>query len=315
MRMQGWCRDVAWWAVRSAALCGVAAVLAVGAPAAGVAAEGGRIPAVAAESQYANVLSQIGGPYVAVTAIMSNPNTDPHTYEASTADAAAVARARLVIQNGLGYDAFMDKLEAASPNSGRIVLTVATAVGDGPHTLNPHIWYAPATMPRLASRIAADLSRLEPAHARYFRSRAAAFRASLGAWDRALARLRRAYARAPVAVTEPVADDLLTAADLDIRTPWAFQAAVMNGTDPSPQDVAIESGLIQRRVVRVLVYNQQAVDAATQPLLALAQRRGVPVVGVYELMPPHETYQGWMLAETRAIMRAIGDHQSTVKLP
>ena len=43
----------------------------------------GPVVAVGAENEYADVISQIGGPYVRVSAIMSNPNTDPHEFEAS----------------------------------------------------------------------------------------------------------------------------------------------------------------------------------------------------------------------------------------
>ena len=49
------------------------------------------IQAVGAENEYANVIAQIGGRYVTVTAIMSNPNTDPHTFEASPSVARSVS--------------------------------------------------------------------------------------------------------------------------------------------------------------------------------------------------------------------------------
>lgn len=276
------------------------------------AATGGAILAVAGENEYQSVIAQIGGPYVRAIGIMNNPSIDPHAYEASTATAAAVATARLIVQNGLGYDTFMNKLEAASPRQGRIVLTVASIVGAAPGTPNPHLWYKPTTMPRVATAIATALGRLEPAHAAYFRAHARTFVASLGAWTRALARLRTAYHGAPVAVTEPVADYLLQASGLTIRTPWAFQASVMNGTDPSPQAVAAEDALLTDARVRVLVYNQQTVTATTTPLIALARAHRVPIVGVYETMPPRMTYQTWMVAETDAVYRALKDRTSTV---
>ena len=289
----------------------LSALAAAGAP---VAAAGPIVPVVAAENEYASVAQSVGGPFVRVTAVMSNPNIDPHTYEASTAVAAAVAGAGLVIQNGVGYDSFMQKLEAASPRRGRLVLTVGSALGYGAHTLNPHLWYKPSTMPRVAVLLARDLSRLMPAHAAYFANRAKAFTASLGAWHKALAGLRKAAKGAPVAVTEPVADYMLQAAGLSIRTPWSFQAAVMNGTDPWPQDVATEDALIEGRKVKVLVYNRQAVDSVTVQILALARAHHVPVVGVYETMPPHLGYAAWMTAETRAVEKAIVDHVSTATL-
>lgn len=292
----------------------LAAVLATqpGAPATAAARV---VRVVAAENEYASVAQAIGGPYVKVTAVMTNPSVDPHAYEASTAVAAAVAGAQLVIQNGAGYDSFMPSIEAATPNPRRIVLSVAKALGYGAHTINPHLWYRPSTMPRVASRVAADLGRLAPAHAAYFRARVRTFDAALTPWRKALDRLRGAYRGAPVAVTEPVADFLLQAAGLSVRTPWAFQAAVMNSTDPSPQDAAIVQGLLSHNKVRVLVYNLQAVDAVTGNLLTIARAHHVPIVGVYETMPPHYTYPAWMTAETEAVYAALKNHTSTARLP
>jgi len=302
-------------AIAVAAVAAVAAgvlLAGTGAPAAPAAVAGDRIQVVAAESQYASILAQVGGRYVQATGIMSNPNVDPHTFEASTLVAREVAGARLIVQNGLGYDAFMNQIENASPNAQRIVITVAGALGYGPHTLNPHLWYSPATMPRVAALVASALATIAPRRAAYFRANASRFTASLAPWKAALTRLETAFHGAPVAVTEPVADDLLQAAGLSIRTPWPFQAAVMNGTDPSPEAVAAETRLLSDgpAKVRVFVYNQQAVDATTQRLLALAKAHHIPVVGVYETMPPGDDYQTWMVAETNALYNALRYHRS-----
>jgi len=273
------------------------------------------VSVVGAENEYANVLAQIGGRYVRAIAIMSNPNTDPHTFEASTVDAREVAGAALIVQNGLGYDDFMARLEGASPSSSRIVLTAADIVGLPASTANPHIWYGPGNMAKVAARIAKALEQLQPSHRAYFAAHLKAFQASLGAWRKSLARLRADGAGKSVAVTEPVADDLLQAAGLRIATPWAFQAAVMNGQDPAPQDVATEDALIEDAKVSVLVYNLQAVDASTESLMALARQHQVPVVGVYETMPVGYNYQRWMTTETEALDGAIVHHRSEVKLP
>ncbi len=76
------------------------------------------INAVGAENEYANVIEQIGGKYVKVTAIESNPNTDPHTFEASPSVAQTVSAASLLIENGVGYDTYMEKIESASGGGG-----------------------------------------------------------------------------------------------------------------------------------------------------------------------------------------------------
>jgi zinc/manganese transport system substrate-binding protein len=269
-------------------------------------ASSGKIAAVGAESQYANVIQQVGGRYVQASAIMSNPNTDPHTFEASIAVAHEVGSAQLVVQNGLGYDAFMNTIESASPSQGRRVIDVQRLLGLPDSTPNPHLWYAPGTMPKVADAIAADLTALQPSHAAYFRANAAAFNASLKALTSAIAGFKAAYGGAPVATTEPVADYLLTALGADNLTPWTFQADVMNGVDPSPQGVAAERALLTQRKVKVLVYNQQVTDPLTQSMITLAAQNHIPVVGVYETMPaPGYDFQTWMLTEARDLRAAV----------
>jgi zinc/manganese transport system substrate-binding protein len=273
------------------------------------------IETVGAENQYGNVIAQVGGAYVRVTSLLSNPNTDPHTFEASAAVARQVGQARLVVQNGLGYDSFMNAIEGAAPNAGRMVIDVQQLLKLPDSTPNPHLWYDPATMPRVADAIADDLARIDPQHAAYFRKNAQTFTASLAAWRTALGQFARAHSNVKVASTEPVADYLLSAAGADNLTPWSFQAAVMNGTDPSPQDVAAQKALLSQRKVGVLVYNEQVTDPLTQSLIALADANRIPVVGVYETMPqPGYDYQSWMLAETSALSRAITDHTSAEHL-
>jgi zinc/manganese transport system substrate-binding protein len=141
------------------------------------------IIAVGAENEYANVIGQVGGKYVHVSAIESNPNTDPHSFEASASVAQLVSSAGLVVQNGLGYDSYMNKIESAAPSASRKVIDVQQLLGLPDSTPNPHLWYSPATMPAVARAIATDLASIQPAHAAYFRARAAAFDASLRPWD------------------------------------------------------------------------------------------------------------------------------------
>jgi zinc/manganese transport system substrate-binding protein len=279
------------------------------------ASDSGKIAAVGAESEYANVISQIGGPYVAVSAVMSNPNTDPHTFEASPQVAQTVSAARLVVQNGAGYDGFMNTIEAATPSSTRRVIDVQSLLGLPASTENPHLWYSPTTMPAVAQAIGKDLAAVAPSHAAYFTAEVTAFDTSLGPWTEAITALKSSFSGAPVATTEPVADYLLQAAGLDNLTPWPFQADIMNGVDPSAQDVSLEQGFFTGHQVKVFVYNQQVTDSLTQSLLTLAQQNGIPVVGVYETMPtPGYDYQTWMVAEVNAVQQALARGVSTTRL-
>jgi len=274
-----------------------------------------KIVAVGAENEYANVVSQIGGRYVSATAIMSNPSTDPHTFEASPRVAEAVEAAQLVVQNGVGYDTFMNKIEAASPNAKREVIDVQDLLGLPSSTPNPHLWYKPTTMPAVAKAVAKDLSAIQPAHKAYFETNATRFIRSLAPWARAIAKLRVTFPHAPVATTEPVSDYMLQAAGLDNMTPWALQADIMNGVDPSPQAVAYQDSLFKQHKVRVFVYNQQVTNTVTQGFLKVARHDHIPVVGVYETMPePGYIYQTWMLAETNAVFDALAHRTSTTRL-
>ena len=122
----------------------------------------GVINAVGAENQYANVLAQLGGRYVHVSSILDNPNTDPHTFESSPGVASEVSDAQLVVQNGVGYDDFMTKIEAASPDPHRKVIVVQQLLGLPDDTPNPHLWYKPTTMPAAARAMARDSDRTGP---------------------------------------------------------------------------------------------------------------------------------------------------------
>lgn len=269
------------------------------------ATDGNIIKAVGAENEYADVIKQIGGKYVSVTDIMNNPSTDPHSYEANTKDSKAVSNADLIVENGLGYDDFMDKLEASSKNSNRKIINVAKTLGYGDNTKNPHLWFKPDTMPRVAKSIAQYLEGKFPDKKSYFESNLTKFNDSLKPFKDDLKQIQDKYAKAGVAVTEPVSDYMLEAADLDIKTPWAYQAAVMNGTDPSPQNVKIQEDLMKNKQVKVFLYNEQAVDDSTTALLKLAKSNNIPIVGVYETMPPKLSYQKWMETETSSIMNAL----------
>jgi zinc/manganese transport system substrate-binding protein len=273
----------------------------------------GTLHAVASTNVYADVLRQIGGPRLSVFALLNNPNADPHTFETNTADAAAVQRAVFVVRNGLGYDDFLAKLEDAAPNGRRTVLDAGASLDYTPGA-NPHIWYSPATMPRLAALMAASLSRQDPAHAAAYAANLRAFDRSLRPWTALLATLRRRYAGTPVAVTEPVFGYELQALGLRVLTPAPFAMAIMQGNDPAPQDAQAQEDLLTQHRVRCLFYNQQAVAPVTSTLRRLARAGGIPVVGVYETKPARLTYQQWMMAETTAVQRALAHDLSTETL-
>src|SRR5467141_2256495 len=111
---------------------------------------GSGLAVVTAENVYGDIARQIGGAHVHVTSILSDPNADPHLFEPGSSNGLAVATARVVIQNGLGYDAFMTKLENAAPNTKRSVLTIADVLGLKGRDTNPHLWYDVPALGRIA---------------------------------------------------------------------------------------------------------------------------------------------------------------------
>jgi zinc/manganese transport system substrate-binding protein len=314
-----WTSSARQWARRGATLLPLAvavpSLLSGCGVASGASVPSGEVSAIGTESVYADVIAQIGGPYVHVVSILDNPNTDPHTYESSPTVAREASGAQLIVQNGVGYDGFINKIESAAPNSRRKVIVVQHLLGLPDSTVNPHLWYSPETMPAVAAAVGADLSALQPGHTAFFAANVRRFDSSLKPWLQAIANFKAQHGGTPVATTEPVADYLLEAMGAADLTPFRFEAAVMNGTDPSPQDISLERGLVTRRAVRVLCYNSQVVDDLTTSIRQSARSHGVPVVGVYETMPtPGYHYQSWMLAEVAAIQAAVVDGTSTEHL-
>src|ERR1019366_53784 len=278
-------------------------------------APGGAVTAIGAENEYASVISQLGGTYVRVTAVLSNPNPAPHTFESSASVTQEVSGAQLVVQNGVGYDSFRRKREAAAPSSARTVIDVQNLLRLPDSTPNPHLWYSPSTMPAVAKAIAGALSRLQPAHAAFFAASLRRFVASLQPWHRAIAQFKAAYPGTPVATTKTVADYMLQATGTRNLTAFPFQADMMNCVDPSPQDVSLQDSLFSGHKVKVFLYNQQVTDTLTESFLTQARKYGIPVVGVYETLPaPGYEYQTCMLAEITALHKAVADKISTQKL-
>src|SRR5438128_1774371 len=229
----------------------------------GAASTDGRLDVVAAENVYGNIAAQIGGRHVSVTSILTSPNADPHLFEPGSSNGLAVAGAKLVLQNGLGYDAFMTKLEDAAPSSGRLVVTIADVLGVHGKDANPHLWYDVPQLGRIAASIGAALERADPRHRAAYRAGVSRFDRSLGPLRREVAAIRTRFRGAAVAYTEPVPGYLVTAAGLRNLAPDSFTRQIEDGTEPSPSSVAAMDELIAHHRIRVLLYNAQAVSPIT----------------------------------------------------
>jgi zinc/manganese transport system substrate-binding protein len=288
-------------------ILGCGAVLLLGAATAcgPAAATSSKLGVVASTNVYGDMVRQIGGSHVSVTSILTDPNADPHLYEPGTRNGLAVAKARLVIQNGLGYDAFMQRLEDASPSKQRLVVTVADVLGVHGKDTNPHLWYDVPRLGTIAGAIASGLERSDPTHAAAYRAGLRRFRTSLGPLKHEVAQIKTSFGGKPVAYTEPVPGYLLAAAGLDNLAPDTFTRAIENGTEPTPQAVSAMNALVRSHRVKVLLYNSQAVSPITTQIRSAAGKAGIPVIGVTETLPPNLTFQQWQLTQARELLATL----------
>lgn len=259
---------------------------------------------VAVERVYGDLARQIGGPSVDVVTLLNSPSADPHAYEATPRDADAVAAADIVIENGLGYDAFADKLLAASPKTGRSVVNVGTLGGHRTGD-NPHVWYETASLRSFSDTLFAELIRRDRSDRVGLSRRHATLDAWIASFAKRLDAVGKRHPAARVAITEPVFDYILRAARISIATPPSFSHAIEEGNDPAPQDVETMRGLLAARQVGAFVYNLQTVEPSTTRLLAIASSARVTVVPITETLPANEATQHWMERELTALDRAL----------
>ena len=261
------------------------------------------ISIVAAENVYGDVARQVADPDAKVSSVLSNPDQDPHLFEASASVARLLSGAAIVVYNGAGYDPWMTKLLGATHATGRSVIVVANLVHwrEGG---NPHLWYDPPTMPTFARALAAELAQRDPEHGGDYAIRLARFLGSLDPLAARIASLRQRLEGAPVTATEPVFGLMAAALGLSMRNE-RLQVAVMNNAEPRASDVAAFETDLRSHAVRLLLFNSQATSAAAQRLVRIARQSGVPVVGVTETLPAGQSYQAWMAAELDAVDRAL----------
>ncbi|QIE22666.1 Manganese ABC transporter substrate-binding lipoprotein [Caballeronia sp. SBC1] len=281
-------------AVLSASFCGTATAQT---------ATTGVVPVVAAENFYGDVVRQLGGNHVQVTSILSNPDEDPHLFEASPKTARALQNATLVVYNGADYDPWMDKLLSASKGKGRTSIVAAQLMGKKSGD-NPHLWYDPATMPTVAKAVSQYLVQADPAHKADYDARLAAFLASVKPIDNRVAALKSQFKGVPVTATEPVFGYMSDAIGLDMRNN-RFQLAAMNDTEPSATDIAAFEKDLRERRVHVLIYNSQATEALTKRMLKVAHDSHVPSISVTETLPAGKTFQTWMTSQLDALSVAL----------
>lgn len=286
----------------------VAVVLALAASACGGStptAQTGPIKVVAGQNFWGSIATQLGGSKASVQSVVTNPNADPHEYESNTNDARAVADAGFVILNGAGYDDWANKLLSANPSSHRTVLVAADLLGKKAGD-NPHFWYNPDYVTRMADKMTADYKSIDPADSAYFDQQRAAFATALTPYVQRLAEIKAKFSGVAVAATESIFEYMATALGLNLISPPEFMQAVAEGNDPPASAVITFQDQITTKQAKVLVYNVQTATAVTTNIKHLAALADIPVVGVSEtLQPESATFQDWQLSQLLALQNAL----------
>jgi zinc/manganese transport system substrate-binding protein len=290
-----------------------------GAPAPAPPAPNGNAPikVVTSTNVYGSIARTVGGDRVEVTSLINDPEADPHSYEATPADAAKVASADVVLYNGGGYDDFMERLVQSSGGKATAInvtqlsglAPAATGSGaastDGP-SFNEHLWYSLPTVQKVAGQLATDLGAADPADAARFTSNAQAFDGQVTNLLTKEQAIGAAHPGARVAVTEPVPGYLIQGAGLTDVTPPEFSHAIEEDTDPPAAVLQQTLALFTNDPVSVLILNAQTETPTTTQVEQAAQAGKIPVVKVTETLPAGaDDYISWMNSEIEAVANAL----------
>ena len=248
---------------------------------------------VASLNFYGETAKAVAGKYGTVTSIIKSPNVDPHDFEPTTNSAKAVAKADVVVYNGLGYDSWMQRLISSDSEGNVKALNVGKSVMNKQTGDNPHLWYNDQTMAKLANRLAKIYAKKDPKHRKQFEANAKNYVASLKVIQKKVAALKQNRQKSLVDVSEPVFNYALTKMGYKINNSH-FALAVENGSDPSAQDIRQMQKDIKQHKIAFFVNNPQASDAIVKNMVTLAKKHNVPVLNVTETQPSNKTYIEWM---------------------
>lgn len=267
---------------------------------------GPKLAVVATINTWGSIAAQLGGDRVQETSIITNPDTDPHSYEPSTADARMVADAKVVVENGIGYDAWADKMLASDPNPQHAVVSVGTTVGVAAGG-NPHQWYSPDSVTKVANAITAAYKKADPNDSGYFDQLNQQFlNQALSNYHSLIASIKAKYAGTPVGASESIFSPLSDALGLNLITPPEFLKAISEGTDPSPADKATIDRQIATKAIKVYVLNSQNSNPDVQAQVDAAKKQGIPVATVTEtLSPANVSFQDWQSTQLSGLADAL----------
>jgi zinc/manganese transport system substrate-binding protein len=286
----------AWWIVFALLLAGCGA---------SITGASGAIRVVAGENFWGNLAGQLGGSKADVQSVVTDPNADPHEYETSANDARAFAEANIVILNGAGYDAWGQKLLDANPATNRQVVSVADLLGKKVGD-NPHFWYEPGYVMRVADRITAEYRTIDSADAGYFDQRRSDLTKAFQPYVDEIGAIKQAYTGVPIGSTESIFVYMASALGLNLTTPVEFMDAVAEGNDPPASAVVTFQNQVSGNQIKVLVYNVQTTTAVTTNLKELAAAHHISSVGVSEtLAPENASFQDWQISQLKDLEAAL----------
>ncbi|TQJ30283.1 metal ABC transporter solute-binding protein, Zn/Mn family [Microbacterium sp. SLBN-146] len=304
-----------------------------------------RVTVVASTNVYGQIVEAIGGDAVDVTSIVASASQDPHSFEPSAQDQLLISRADLIVENGGGYDSFVDALIESSGSTAHVITAAeyshdwpenegheeegndeadaATPAADDDHAdegddhdhdhgdhghvegFNEHVWYDPHTVVHVAEAIAEELTELAPDSAETFTANLAEFEAGIEELEASLASLDADYGSTEIFVTEPVPLYLTSAAGLVNVAPGAFTEAVEEGQDVPAATLLEALDLLNGGTVKVVVTNSQTGGAETTAILDDAEAQSIPVVEFAETLPEGQTYLSWMQSNIEALESAL----------
>jgi zinc/manganese transport system substrate-binding protein len=265
-----------------------------------------RVQVVAGENFWGSIATQIGGPDASVRSIIRNPDTDPHSYEATPADARTIASAKIVIENGIGYDPWVQQILDANGRAGVTVLNVGQMLGIAAGG-NPHQWYSQAAVEKFGARLTSDLAAVDPAHrADYERNERSFETTGLAQYDALIARVKQQYGGTPIGASESIVTPLAETLGLRVMTPKSFLDAIAEGNEPTASDKTTADAQIRDHRIKVFVFNSQNSTPDVQRLVDEARREHIPVTAVTEtLAPANVTFQAWQVRELRSLLAAL----------
>lgn len=282
----------------------------------------GAVKVVASTDVYGDLAQSVGGDLVDVTSIIDSPDKDPHEYEATARDQLAVSDAALVIENGGGYDPFIDTMLSAASSEAPVVTATVVAGLEDEHDheaeeehadedghehaeYNEHVWYDLSVVRDVVTTIGDELSAVDPGNASTYSANAEALTADIDALIERQQELKGTLDGRSIAITEPVPLYLTDALGLVDETPEAFSEAVEEGTDVPATTLQETLALFSDGAVDALVYNEQTQGAQTDAVLDAAEAAGIAAVPVTETLPEGDGYVAWMSANLDALAGAL----------